>query len=180
MTLNVIPVTQDPWFVEWGTGPNSLERRSDVRRASAEPVNIVLDGAAPSTRYYYRVRTVAGSGANAVGATRGTFRTQRRPGESFVFTVSTDSHLNIKRPPRKPEHAFSRAVRLAQNDEPDFHVTLGDEVMTHGRILVPGPGPAAEAYLNYRTHYTPIASVAPIFFTLGIASFLSTEAAFSR
>ena len=166
ITLNVLPSAKIPWLVEWGAGPADLHQRSEEMPPTLNPTEVVLAGLSSSAKYYYRVRR-SGSKAGAEAAVR-TFRTRRRPGESFVFTLSTDSHLNAARGPRQPGKPFSLAAQLIRKEEPDFHVTLGDEVMTHSqRLLADTPELAAASYVNYRAHYAPVAGVAPFFFALG-------------
>ena len=163
VTLNVLPSAKVPWFVEWGKDPNALDHRSEIQPESLAPVELVLDGLSPSARYYYRVKSAP---ADAVAPNRA-FHTQRPVGESFVFTLTTDAHL-IPGNPRKESSPFHQTMSLVHREAPDFHITLGDETMTHGPAYnARSQSEADAAYVNWRLHYADIARAAPVFFALG-------------
>jgi hypothetical protein len=130
-------------------------------------VEIKLDELEPSTRYHYCVRASDEQTGQECREFRGSFHTQRQRAESYVFTVSTDSHLVVVKP-RPVEHPFFQTINLIRVEEPDFHVTLGDEAMTHAPSFIAENHEMADrAYMNFRKSYGPLAEVAPFFFGLG-------------
>ena len=52
--------------------------------------------------------------------------------------------------------------------QPDFHVTLGDEGMTHGPKFIAKDQQSADlSYLNFCDHYATFAKIAPFFYCIG-------------
>ncbi|MCK4341406.1 MAG: metallophosphoesterase family protein [Phycisphaerae bacterium] len=170
VTFNIVSPLAGRGLVEYGPDPVHPDQRSDPKPLEGgTPGEIVLQGLTSATRYYYRVRPAAERSNSGVAGTTGTFCTQRRPGESFVFTLTTDSHLLAGRP--RPEgSAFARAMARVPAEQPDFHITLGDEAMTHAPLhpTHAHDQPSADAaYLNFRQNYAAVARCAPLFFALG-------------
>ena len=90
---------------------------------------------------------------------RGTFHTQRPPGNSFVFTITVDSHLDQKTIP----DLYRQTLLNALADAPDFHIDLGDTFMT-GKYRGDTP---TELYLAQRYYFGLLCHSAPLFLALG-------------
>jgi phosphodiesterase/alkaline phosphatase D-like protein len=106
---------------EYGTAPGAYAARTAPQAAAAgAPLETLIDGLQPDTRYYYRIRY-----GDAAGQERA-FVTQRAPGSAFTFTIQGDSH---------PERAgkqfdaalYTRTLLSAAASRPDFHMTIGDD-----------------------------------------------------
>jgi hypothetical protein len=108
-------------YYEYGTAPgtytNQTARQSGV---ADEPLETLIDGLTPNTRYYYRIRH-----GDAAGSEH-SFMTQRAPGSTFTFAIQGDSH---------PERAgkqfdadlYVRTLQTVAAAQPDFYLTIGDD-----------------------------------------------------
>lgn len=121
ITVNSLPSTTTSFHIEYGTAAGRYERRTPTQDGVAgRPVESLVGGLEPGTRYYYRVVTPTGPGADR------TFVTRRAPGTPFVFTVQGDSH---------PERAgkqfdaglYVRTLGSTAADDPDFSIAMGDD-----------------------------------------------------
>ena len=95
-----------------------------------KPIDVVLDGLSPNTRYFYQLQYQTGDGAQR--SEECTFHTQRSRGSLFVFTVQADSHLDEN----TSGDVYLRTLGNALADQPDFHFALGDTFMT-GKYVKP-------------------------------------------
>lgn len=127
VTVNgLFPAAQDSVYVEYGTSSGALDKQSPLRQGIRPnvPLEEVLSGLAPNTRYFYRVRYKRLSTDPLGASAEHTFMTQRPKGSSFTFTVVADSHLFT------PNHCLPARYALtmanARADNPDFHFDLGD------------------------------------------------------
>jgi hypothetical protein len=89
-----------------------------------------------------------------------TFYTQRQPGSSFVFTVTSDSHLDEN----TSGDVYLRTLANALNDSPDFHFELGDTFMTGKYVR---PELSEPQYLAQRYYLGSLCHSASLFFALG-------------
>ncbi len=103
--------------VEWGRTNPPTERvaQADPRRIH----EVRLDGLAPQTRYFYRVRSTEAGGDTLVSDVR-TFQTAVRPETPFAFVVLGDSRSNPK--------TYRRITDLAWHQRPNFVIHVGDIV----------------------------------------------------
>lgn len=113
--------------VQYGTQSGNLTNQSPWKTfAALEPAEFVLNQLSPNTQYYYRVcHRNPGSSAFTTRAQH-TFRTQRTPGQSFVFTVQADPHLDNF----SDTALYRRCLQNQLADNPDFMVDLGDIFMS--------------------------------------------------
>ena len=134
VTLNVVATSDQYAYVEYGTSPGSYASSTPVTLYAIDPskpefynpIEITIAGLQPDTRYYYRLRH-RGTAETAFKA-RGerSFRTARPRGNSFVFTVTADPHLDVN----TDTSLFTRTMGNIRADAPDLHVDLGDIFMT--------------------------------------------------
>jgi hypothetical protein len=129
VTASIIPDQNGDAYLEYGTLPGmySTGRTSDFPCVSGEPAEVVMDGLAGDTRYYYRLQfKPAGSGEWEAGAEH-SFRTQRAAGEAFTFSIISDSHLGQYGGQTDFQKSMYQQTLLNIKDEdPDFHIDLGD------------------------------------------------------
>ena len=98
IAINIVPASAIEYYYEYGTSSGSYSYETDpVTAAGGQPSEVVITGLIPNTRYYYRM-VYDGDGNVNDGdyevRSEHTFQTQRAVGESFVFTVTSDSHGN--------------------------------------------------------------------------------------
>jgi hypothetical protein len=96
-----------------------------------------------------------------------TFHTARSPGSGFVFTIQGDSHPERFKSQFDPG-LYSRTLTTALNDQPDFHITLGDDfsVDTLDPVTI-NQAQVAARYTLQRPFLGIIGASAPVFLTNG-------------
>jgi hypothetical protein len=128
VTVNARADTALEIYFEYGPSPGVYTATTAAAVAAAlAPTEFLLDGLAPDTRVYYRMRyrSSGTTGPFEAGAEH-TFHTQRAPGSPFTFCIQGDSH---------PERAgkqfdadlYVRTLTAVAAEEPDFYMTIGDD-----------------------------------------------------
>lgn len=146
--------------IEWGSDPARLTERSAEEEFAADDTHdFVITGLEPDTRYHYRLVTRAVDGAETATPVH-TFHTQRRRGAPFVFTITSDSHLDEN----TSGAVYLRTLANAAVDRPDFHFELGDTFMT-GKYARPETSTAQ--YLAQRYYLGSLCHSAALFLALG-------------
>jgi hypothetical protein len=147
-------------FITYGTESGKLTEKTPSLEFTAKATHdFVLDSLKPDTRYYYKL--VYKSEFTAEQTTdEYTFHTQRKPGSSFVFTVTSDSHLDEN----TSGEVYLRTLANALHDSPDFHFELGDTFMTGKYVR---PELSEPQYLAQRYYLGSLCHSASLFFALG-------------
>jgi phosphodiesterase/alkaline phosphatase D-like protein len=128
ITINIVPDTTIEYHYQYGTSPGSYTSQTSNETATGgQPHEVVIAGLAPNTHYYYRMRYhLPGEGeTDWVERSEHSFWTQRPPGSTFTFTISSDSHAMYNA-------EYQQTVTNIIADAPDFHFDLGDTFMTDG------------------------------------------------
>jgi hypothetical protein len=121
ITINIVPATEMEIFYEYGTASGTYTSQTTPQKAIAgTPLETIIDGLQPNTRYYYRVRYSRMAGLEH------SFFTQRTPGSTFTFDIQGDSH------PERVKNQFNsdlymKTLLSAAADKPDFYITMGDD-----------------------------------------------------
>jgi hypothetical protein len=167
--VNAVSLLSLEAYVEYGTAADVYPARtSPALWPGGTPVEIVLDGLAPDTRYFYRLRYRGPNERDFEAGPERTFHTARPPGSTFAFTVQADSH---------PQTAVSHALyrQTLQNvfaDGPDFHVDLGDTFecdecgLSSGRDALDFDE-VVQRHLDQRAFLDLVCHSAPFFLVLG-------------
>ncbi|MCE2809280.1 MAG: hypothetical protein LW850_02645, partial [Planctomycetaceae bacterium] len=90
------------------------------------PLTIELSGLSPNTRYSYTWEYQADGASKSIETPLYTFHTQRAAGSSYVFTVTSDSHLDEN----SSGDVYSRTLANVLADQSDFHLELGETFIT--------------------------------------------------
>ncbi|MFN4906564.1 MAG: fibronectin type III domain-containing protein [Planctomycetota bacterium] len=90
------------------------------------PLTIELTGLSPNTRYSYTWEYQVDGASKSVETPVYTFHTQRALGSNYVFTVTSDSHLDEN----SSGDVYLRTLANLLADQSDFHLELGDTFMT--------------------------------------------------
>ncbi|MFO0806881.1 MAG: metallophosphoesterase [Gemmataceae bacterium] len=162
VTVSVMAYKDMTARISYGTASGKLEKQADDRQLKkSEPVEFVLTGLEPNTRYFYRLHTREDGEKEFKADDERTFHTQRKSGSSFVFTIQSDSHLDQNTRPA----VYERTLANALGDRPDFHIDLGDTFMTdkYGKDYKA----ALPQYIAQRYYFGRIAHSAPLFLVLG-------------
>ena len=173
VTVNVISPADLDVYIEYGASPGAYPNATPPLLAcpATQPIEMVIDGLAPDTRYYYRLRCRLRGEDVYSTSSEGSFHTQRRRGSVFVFTIQADSHL-LQRLMRKKEHRLRMYERTLGNvalDRPDFHIDMGDfaHVEWFSGGCAASLDQAIERYLNQRKFLGRISHSVPFFLVLG-------------
>ena len=97
MTINVVANAAIDAYFQYGTQLNAgvYSQTNTVSAAANVPLVVTLEGLSSNTQYCYRmVYQQTGTSSWTTRATH-CFYTQRPPGSTFTFTISSDSHINI-------------------------------------------------------------------------------------
>jgi hypothetical protein len=121
ITVNVVPTLAMKIYYEYGSASGAYTNQTAPQDATANiPLETLIDGLQPSTRYYYRINYDGKVGAEH------SFMTQRVLGSTFTFDVQGDSH-----PERVGKqfdaNLYIRTLQSAAADKPDFYMTIGDD-----------------------------------------------------
>jgi hypothetical protein len=121
ITIHVIPIRSMNICYEYGTVQGQYPSRTASQPAQAGvPLQTVITGLKPDSRYFFRIRYDDVSGPEK------TFVTARAAGTSFRFGIQGDSH-----PERVGKQfdgdLYSRMLGFVGKDQLDFYLTCGDD-----------------------------------------------------
>jgi len=161
ITASVLAYSDREGVIHFGPKAGAAVAKTAVFAVKAGvPAEIPITGLQADTQYFYRLSTRAANGVWAAEPEH-SFRTQRAPGRTFIFTVQADPHLDDKVEPKLLE----RSLRNCVEDGPDFLVDLGDTFMTdkyRRRYEL-----AAKQYVAQRYYFGLIGHSASVFLALG-------------
>ena len=151
VSLNVIASSPQDAFMEYGTVSGMYTNTTAVTTFNTPAVNgvfpivITPTGLSPNTEYYYRLRYRNSGGTLFYARGERSFHTARPRGSPFVFTIFADPHLDVNTysDPADPTHTptlLNRALANVASDQPDFHIDLGDILMTDKLSVTDGTG----------------------------------------
>ena len=162
VTANVVPATTMEISYEYGTTPGAYTGQTAPQSAAAgTPIETLIDGLQPGTRYYYRLRYQGSSGESA-GPER-SFVTQRQPGSAFSFAIQGDSHPERYKNQFDPA-LYTRTLTSAAAAQPDFFLTIGDDFSVDTLKTV-NPETVTALYVNQRQYLGLLG--APVFLVNG-------------
>ncbi|HVZ19706.1 MAG TPA: DUF4082 domain-containing protein [Vicinamibacterales bacterium] len=162
VSVNVVASAAIDAYFEYGAQPGVYPQQTAVVSAAAnEPLVAVMNGLQSNTRYYYRM--VYRQTGDTTWTTRDehAFETQRAPGSTFTFTVTSDSHVNIV---FGDANLWQQTLRNVAADQPDFHLDLGDTFAMDNVTTTAG---AQSAYLVQRPYMSAMSASVPLFLVLG-------------
>jgi hypothetical protein len=121
VTVNVVPAVQMNIYYEYGTSPGAYTFQTAPQTAAANlPLETLIDGLQPNTRYYFRINYDGKTGVEH------TFVTQRAAGSTFTFDIQGDSHPErVKK--QFDANLYTKTLLSATADQPDFYMTIGDD-----------------------------------------------------
>ena len=175
VTLSLEATTDLQVYVEYGPAPGNYTGQTPVvTYPTGTPFTVQIQSADPQSplqpnhRYFYRVRYRAPG--EAVFKSRGerSFQTQRPKGQPFTFTLTADPHLDEV----TSASLFAVAMRNVGLDTPDFHVDLGDIIMSDKlSTIIPGLsinyGLVEYRAVTLRNLFGAFAHSVPFFGTIG-------------
>ena len=172
ISVSVIPASDADVYFEYGTSPGTYTGRTmGTMDPGGTPSADLIRGLQPDTRYFYRTRWRApGGGEYAAGPER-TFHTARPRGQSFVFTIQADPHLDEN----SNLDLYRRALANELSDSPDMVVDLGDTFMCEKHSVpldatvqaAPDNATVVARYLYERGNFGLLAHSAALFLVNG-------------
>jgi len=148
-------------YFEYGLVPSGYTAQTaTVTSAVNVPIQTLIDGLRPNTRYYYRMRyRNAGSSDAYAAGTEHAFHTQRAPGSTFTFCIQGDSHP--ERASQFNSALYTRTLQTVAADRPDFYMTIGDDfsvdnLTTVNADTVTGRYTLQLPYLGLVAHSAPL------------------------
>jgi phosphodiesterase/alkaline phosphatase D-like protein len=143
VTVNVVPAVNMQVYYEYGTVSGTYTVQTAPQTVMANtPLETLIDGLQPNTRYYYRIN------ANSMAGTERTFVTQRAAGSTFTFAIQGDSHPERTKNQFDP-NLYTRTLLSAAADQPDFYMTIGDDFSVDTLKDV-NPDTVRALYINQR------------------------------
>ncbi len=171
ITINVVPDENVDIYYQCGTSSGGYSIETSVLPATAgEPHEVVIDGLAPDTLYYYRMQYQQSGASTWIARDEHTFHTQRAPGSTFTFTITTDSHFGQYGGQTADEVAlYEQTLLNVAGYNPDFHLDLGDTFAMDPSPLGTGmtPEEADAAYAIQRPYMGLISHSVPIYLVIG-------------
>ncbi len=160
VTIRVLFHEKAEVYVEYGLESGKLDRTtSSVWMEAKEPQDFRLERLQSNHRYFYRLVSKR-AGAKRERSDEYHFQTQRAAGSSFVFSVTSDSHLDEN----TSGEVYLRTLANALRDDTDFHLELGDTFMT-GKYVQPEF--SEPQYLAQRFYLGSLCHSASLFIALG-------------
>lgn len=168
ITIGIMPFETGKGRIRyWKEGENpaekpekSLETTPWTNFGKDIPHSIELTGLSPDSRYAYAWEYQFDGAADPVETSAYTFHTQRAQGSSFVFTVTSDSHLDEN----SSGEVYLQTLANVLADQSDFHLELGDTFMT-GKYKEPQF--SYGHYLSQRYYLGSACHSVPFFLVLG-------------
>lgn len=162
ITVSLLAYENMQAYLEYSIATTADTQKTDIQLLRKdEPTVLVIEALKPDTGYAYRFCWRSDDSAPFTQSTPYSFRTQRPPGQPFVFTVQADAHLDINTDAKR----YERTLANAHANGPDFHIDLGDTFMTdkYGRDFQE----AHAQYLAQRYYFGQLCHSAPLFLVLG-------------
>ncbi|MFN2235756.1 MAG: hypothetical protein ACK2U1_16140, partial [Anaerolineales bacterium] len=165
VTANIIADTDIELYVEYGIASGSYPLQTITEDVIAgDPIEFVLGGLPANTRCFYHIVYRTTGVTEWSYGDEYSFMTQRPPGESFTFTIASDSHFGQYGGQTDDEKALY-AVTIANiaADQPDFHLDLGDTFAMDPSPLGTGMTEleADAAYYIQRPYLAPLTHSTP-------------------
>jgi len=163
--LSLLPESDMELHLSYGPDKNNLSKLTGITKPAPNiPFEITLSNLEPNQQYYYRVYHKAPGEKDFTAGTLSRFRTRRKKGDPFVFTITADSHLGTQK------HCDPALYQLTLDnvaaDEPDLHFSLGDDFRA-SKVNEPDYQKIEQLYINQREHLGALCHSVPFFFILG-------------
>ncbi|MGC1375439.1 MAG: metallophosphoesterase family protein, partial [Anaerolineales bacterium] len=152
ITVSFLSANAAVIYYEYGVAPGVYTSQTAPQSAVADaPLETLIDGLQPNTRYYYRINYEVAPGSargNGKPGIERTFVTWRAPGNAFTFAIQGDSHPERVRKQFDAD-LYTRTLLSAAADRPDFYMTIGDDFSVDTLKTV-NPETVRALYVNQR------------------------------
>ena len=152
-------------YIEYGRAEGVYSSKTGTILLKADaPAEFLLDNLDKDTGYFYRLESrKSGIGPFTAGE-HGRFHTCRPQGSSFVFEIQGDSHP--ERPQMFLPELYSKTLRAAAADLPDFYMTIGDDFSVDTLSSIDAAS-VKKIYLRQRYYLSLVGRTSPLFLVNG-------------
>ncbi len=165
VTVSVLSGSALEAFIEYGREAGKYTFKTETILLKADtPAEFLLDKLEKDTKYFYRLESRKPENGLFKIGDNSSFHTQRTPGSSFIFEMQGDSHP--ERPQMFLPELYSKTLRAATADLPDFYLTMGDDFSVDTLSAVDAAS-VKKIYLRQRYYLSLIGHSAPIFLVNG-------------
>ena len=172
VTVNAVPLKPMQAFFEYGPHEGAFTTQTETLQTAGDiPLETLIDGLQPNTRYDYRIRYCPPGDTKFLAGPRRTFTTQRPPNRAFTFTIQSDSHLQQSIVEEDPDERelYEITMQHVAEDVPDFHIVLGDTF--HSEYYLARNAldldESLQRHLDQRPYLDLVCHSSPFFFALG-------------
>ncbi len=164
VTVNAIAGQAVEAYFEFGTATGVYGRQTSPTTFPSGAIDVVIDGLAPNTRYYYRKRhRPSGSPDDFIAGVEHSFHTQRSRADTFSFAVQSDSHQGFAS--FFSDQLYGLTLQNIAAGHPDFILDLGDTFSLDGATETEAS--VRQKYLDQRPFFGIAAHSSPLFLVLG-------------
>lgn len=165
IVVSILMLADAVVYIEYGTDKNRLNQKTaETKINSGVPENVLISNLNADQKYYYKISYKLNGEQVFTARKTSSFRTQRKKGNQFVFTVTADSHLGTVK------HCDPKLYQLTLNnvskDQPDIHFALGDDFRA-SKVNNPDYPAIEKLYTTQRNHLGTCFDSVPYFFILG-------------
>jgi predicted phosphodiesterase len=166
ISANILAKHPSHLYLAWGPSSKEYTRKSSVAKADSQnPAVFVMNCLQPGKKYFYRLYFKKQSENSYHITEEYSFHTPRLPGQSFTFTIQSDSHLIN----RADQGVYRQTLEAMAQFHPDFLIDLGDTFIHDAVSQVQHPPweKIQEPYLQQRPFFDIVSRNASVFLTLG-------------
>ncbi len=150
-------------YAEYGLLSGSYSGQTSTFRAVSQiPFNLVISNLLPGRTYFYRLKYKKAGGVEWVTRGEHSFRTAKPKGDSFVFAVEADPHLDYYTDPELLKITFNNIATAS----PDFVFDLGDTFMSE-KLQHPALDSVTIRHLLLRSYFDLICHSIPLYLVIG-------------
>ncbi|HEY6505661.1 MAG TPA: metallophosphoesterase [Chitinophagaceae bacterium] len=164
VAINVVADQAIDVYFEYGTQSGVYTNQTGtVSFVANDPVKVGMTGLQSNTKYYYRMVYRRTGTTTWVQRPEHFFQTQRSPGSTFKFDISSDSHVNIL---LGNATTWQRTLTNIDADDPDFLIDCGD---TFNMDNITSESGARNSYIFQRsaTTFGLVSHSVPVFLAVG-------------
>ena len=168
ISVSIVPDAAISLYYEYGTTPGVYTgQTATVSAPAGQPTVVVISGLTANAEYYYRMQYSTDGGTTWVARPVNSFRTQRAAGSTFTFDITSDSHIDIL---LGNPTTWTNTLNDVADDDPDFHIDLGDTAaMDDGStsVAVGDTAAAEQVYKDTLPYFNIVSGSSPIYLVAG-------------
>jgi hypothetical protein len=165
ITINIIAETELELYCEYGYATNNYFGKTKIYYLQPYVCNrIIINNLEPNNKYFYRLYYRLNGEKTYYPMQEAFFNTQKSEGSTFVFTITSDSHLGDKK--YCDTKLYLNTLSNIAKDKPDFHIDLGD-AFNIVRYKKSSLQKIEKQYYEQFKYFSNVCDKAPLFIALG-------------